>query len=180
MALTETGLYGLIIGIALAVAIVVPIAVRTAVMHYSLPNKGRKDDEESDDDECDSGTMRMPDTKQHRATPGCPVIFTEAHDFRGIHSCFGIGRYNTVDIRDGRDGFFSGIVSYEIRPGYTLRMYSEPDFHGELILQKRGGDTGKKETTKRRKSALPLPASMIVGLDTTTRIGGSTLRKDTI
>lgn len=90
---------------------------------------------------------------------GCPVILTDQTRFRGAHRCFELGSVRDLDLRGsgispeetgpsgtrqktGRkvaSSFERGAVgSVGVRPGFRLIAYSEPDFRGEVVMDRSG------------------------------------------
>ena len=184
--------FGLVLAVAIAVAITVPIAWRAAT------RRGTNEEAETtgkncgyrtgktESDETLSGLFKK-GTPQRRADIGCPVLFTDANDYRGASACFQIGQYPDLDVAStsgastsgaSTSAFLDGVIgSYEVRPGYTLVAYSEPGFRGDVLLSRRGH---AMSTFRSVAGAPPLPKSMIVRLDMTSRVGGETLKRDVI
>jgi hypothetical protein len=187
----------LVLAVAIAVAITVPIAWRAAT------RRGTNEEAETtgkncgyrtgktESDETLSGLFKK-GTPQRRADIGCPVLFTDANDYRGASACFQIGQYPDLDVAStsgastsgastsgaSTSAFLDGVIgSYEVRPGYTLVAYSEPGFRGDVLLSRRGH---AMSTFRSVAGAPPLPKSMIVRLDMTSRVGGETLKRDVI
>lgn len=83
---------------------------------------------------------------------GCPVIFTDKPEFEGAYRCFDIGEIDdlklqgtgiSADPNRHRNVPFSfdangAVISYGVRIGYHLMAFSEPDFKGDIIINKRG------------------------------------------
>lgn len=91
---------------------------------------------------------------------GCPVAFTDAPNFRGAYHCFQLGGVRDLDLRgtglrdpearrkggDARNAAASGasfqpdgaVFSVGVRRGYHLVAFSEPDYRGDVVIDRRG------------------------------------------
>lgn len=119
-----------------------------------------------------------------RARVGCPVALTDGTDFTGNAVCLGLGShpraresvfsaertrrshcprgygYGSEDANSGNDGLHD-IASYEVRPGYVLRAWSEPNFRGRVLIDAVGPRVFRARGEKTR---IPLPGSVEVRL----------------
>jgi len=111
---------------------------------------------------------------------GCPVLFTDAPEFRGAHRCFELGSISDLELEGNGiapddealssslgaarkmtgkkvpSSFDGGaVMSVGVRPGYTVVAYSEPDFRGEVVLNR----TGPSEKSYRGVTTEPLSLS---------------------
>lgn len=93
--------------------------------------------------------------EKRRPGPGCPVMFTDKSELAGARRCFEIGDVPNLTLEgtgidpedEGmgrrkmkmRDSFPNGkVMSVSVRPGYHVKAFSEPDFGGDVLFNRKG------------------------------------------
>lgn len=99
-----------------------------------------------------------------RAGVGCPVMLTSGPDFRGASLCLQVGRYGALASLAGNNdqafAFREGVRSCEVRPGYRVTLFAQPEFLGATLLDRAGPSSFVAYSKKEALS----PASAVVSL----------------